>query len=474
MFHSIEQAIEFTSRNRTEQIDLKFCNLFGAWHHLSLPARHLSPQLLEQGVGFDGGAVGFKTVEHGDMVLIPDMRTGFVDPFMGTRTLSFICSLAEADTREQYGHDPRYVAQKASDYMVETGIADESRWGPEFEFFVFDRARFGHGPNYSFYRLDSVEANWEPDAEAATSYPIEPQRGYHAIPPKDSLFDLRAEMCELLQKAGVEIRYHHHEVGSAGQSEIEIERAGLVATADNVMKSKYFVKMVCHRHGKVATFMPKPLPTEAGSGMHFHQHLFKDERPLFHDELGYAGLSRIARQYVAGLLDHGPALVALTNPSVNSFRRIVPGYEAPVSLFFSLANRSAAVRVPKYASSPDETRIEFRPPDATCNPYFAMAAMLLAGLDGIKRGLDPGDEGFGPFDENVFEMSDEERSKIRPLPASLQEALKCLEEDHEFLTAPGVFSEQLIETWIRTKRERDLAPVALRPHPYEFTLYFDA
>jgi glutamine synthetase len=467
--------MEFVGRESVEQVDLKFSDLFGTWHHLSIPATHLGPELLAEGVGFDAGSVGgFKSVEHGDMVLVPDLETAFVDPFLRAPTLSFICNVAEADTRDPFDRDPRRIATKACDYMVGTGIADDARWGPEFEFFVFDRAQYGHGPNYSFYRIESVEANWEPDADAATSYPIEPQQGYHAIPPKDTLADLRAEMCRLLDAAGVGIRYHHHEVGSAGQSEIEVTLESLLAAADNVMKAKYFVKMVCSRHGKVATFMPKPLPTEAGSGMHFHQHLFSGGRPLFHDPAGYAGLSTLARQYIAGLLHHGPALLAFTNPSINSYRRIVPGYEAPVSLFFSLANRSAAVRIPKYASSPHETRIEFRPPDATCNPYLAMSAMLLAGLDGIQRGLDPGEEGFGPIDENIFELSPEEQARIKPLPGSLPEALACLEDDHDFLTGNGVFPEALLETWIRHKRDAELAPLALRPHPYEFTLYFDA
>jgi glutamine synthetase len=382
--------------------------------------------------------------------------------------------VTEADTRAPFSGDPRSVARKAQEVLRASGVADRSLWGPEFEFYVFDSVKYINEGHRAMYEIDSAEAYWNADDPKDTGGSRIPRHsGYHATPPLDRHHDLRSEVAHLLEERGIRVKYHHHEVGGPGQCEIEVERETLLRSGDIVVLAKYFVRMVASRHGKIATFMPKPLFGEAGSGMHFHQHLFLGDEPVFYDAEGYAGLSQTARAYVAGILDHGPALLALTNPSTNSFRRLIPGFEAPVNLFFSLANRSAAIRIPKYATEPDSKRIEFRPPDATCNPYLAMAGQLLAGLDGIARDLDPSEEGYGPIDENVFAMTEEEQRRIRPLPTSLKSALDALEADHEFLTRDGVFPEDLLEHWIRTKRDRDVLAIQSRPTPYELELYFD-
>lgn len=478
MFRNIDEAVAFVRENGVESVDLKFVNLFGGWHHISLPPAQLGPGMLEEGVGFDASSTpGFKTVEAGDMVLIPDLASGFVDPFPRSRTLSFLCDIHEADTRAPYYRDPRRIARRASELLIESGVADESRWAPEFEFYVFDEVRYVNGQNLAYYEVASGEAPAEriERGRVAEGVVISRQRGYHAIPPGDRSYDLRNEIVRLLGDAGIEVRYHHHEVGASGQQEIEVTAGPLLRMADVTLMVKYFVRMATAQSGKHATFMPKPIHREAGSGMHFHQHLFRGGAPLFYDEKRYGGLSRLAEHYVAGILAHAPALVGLTNPSTNSFKRLVPGFEAPVNTFYSLANRSAAIRIPKYATTPLSKRIEFRPPDATCNPYLAMAAMLLAGLDGIERQLDPRDLGFGPYDQGVFHRSTEAelREKIRPLPRSLAEALDALGADHAFLLKGGVFTEDIIDTWIASKTETEAMEIQQRPHPYEIELYFN-
>ena len=472
MFSSFEQAEQYIQAHQIQIIDLKFCDLYGRWHHLSVPASQFTPELMHQGIGFDGSAVGLKSVKAGDMVLVPDLATGLLDPFWQAATLSFICTTLEADTHDIFPNDPRNIAIRAEDYLRQTGIATQSLWGPEFEFYIFDSVSYEYGVNRASYRVDCAEADWN-SAEGGHGHYIPLHGGYHAIPPKDQFFNLRSEMCLLLEGMGVPVKYHHHEVGGPGQSEIETPMMGLVQAADATMIIKYVTKMVAHQHGKTVTFMPKPLYGEAGSGMHFHQHLFKDGVNAFYDPQGYGCMSQTALYYIGGLLSHGPALLALTNPSTNSYSRLVPGFEAPVNAFFSLGNRSAAVRIPKYATQPDTARMEFRPPDATCNVYLALAAQLLAGLDGILNKIDPTEAGFGPIDANIFAWTDEQRAQIKSLPATLNEALVALENDHEFLLKGDVFSELLIKQWVDYKRNQEYYPVRNRPHPYEMSLYFD-
>ena len=472
MFQEFAQARDYVDEHDVKMIDLKFTDLWGRLHHLTVPASQFTPTLMEAGIGFDGSSVGLRNVKAGDMVLVPDLSTGFMDPFWDVPTLSFLCITLEADTHIIFDNDPRNIALKAANYLRETGIADESLWGPEFEFYVFDEVAYECGVNRSGYRLESSEADWNSAAGGHGHY-IPIHGGYHAIPPKDQLFNLRTEMCLHLESIGIPIKYHHHEVGGPGQSEIETQLMKLMMAGDATMLIKYITKMTAHAHGKTATFMPKPLFGEAGSGMHFHQHLFKGDKNVFYDPDGYGCLSQTALHYIGGLLTHGAAVLAFTNPSTNSFRRLVPGFEAPVNAFFSLGNRSAAIRIPKYANQPETARFEFRPPDATGNVYLTLATQLLAGLDGIQKQIDPTDAGFGPFEANIFSWSEEQRATIKSLPNSLDEALTALEEDHEFLLVGEVFTEELIQRWIDYKRSAEDLPVRNRPHPYEMSLYFD-
>jgi glutamine synthetase len=472
MFQTFEQAQRFITEQGIQVVDLKFCDLWGRWHHLTIPASQFESKLMEEGIGFDGSSVGLKSVKAGDMVMVPDLAAAFVDPFWETPTLSFICRTLEADTHEIFTNDPRNIAILAEEYLKSTGIADESRWGPEFEFYIFDNVRYENGVNSSGYTIESREADWNSHNGGHGHY-IPLHGGYHAIPPKDQLYKMRTRIMQNLEKMGVSVKYHHHEVGGPGQCEIETPMMGLLQAGDATMIIKYVTKMTAHENQQTVTFMPKPLFGEAGSGMHFHQHLFKAGKNAFYDAAGYGCLSKEALYYIGGLLKHGPALLAITNPSTNSYRRLVPGYEAPVNAFFSLGNRSSAVRIPKYATQPDTARMEFRPPDATGNVYLMLAAQLMAGLDGIKNRIDPTEAGFGPIDENIFSWSDEQRAHIKPLPSSLNEALYALEADHAFLTAGGVFSEEMLQQWVDHKRHSEYYAVRNRPHPYEMSLYFD-
>jgi len=472
MFSTFDDARTYVQENAFQMIDLKFSDLWGRWHHVCIPAHEFNEQLMRDGVGFDGSSVGLKSVKSGDMVLRPDVSTAFRDPFWQVPTLSFICSAFEADTKNPFARDPRNIAIRADEYLRETGIADESRWGPEYEFYVFDDVAFENEVNRASYRVDSIEADWQ-SGKGGHGHLIPRHGGYHAIPPKDQLYNLRAEMVMNLESMGVEVKYHHHEVGGPGQCEIETPMMGLLRSGDVTQIVKYVTKMTAHRHQQTVTFMPKPLYGEAGSGMHFHQHLFRQGQNVFYDADGYGKLSRTALYYVGGMLRHGAALLALTNPSTNSYRRLVPGFEAPVNAFFSLGNRSAAIRVPKYADQPDTARFEFRPPDATCNVYLALAGQLLAGLDGILNQVDPTENGFGPIDQNIFAWTEQQRKKIRPLPASLREACEALERDHGFLLAGDVFDEGQIADWISHKLDEEYYQVRNRPHPYEMALYFD-
>jgi len=472
MFDSLEEAKEFVVDHDVKMVDFKYSDLWGRWHHVTLPASQLTASRLEMGVGFDASSVGLKPVKAGDMVIVPDLSTGFMDPFWDAPTLSFICSSKEADTRLDFPRDPRNIALRAEAYLREERVADESRWGPEFEFYIFDSVAFENEVHRVGYRLESSEGFWNGPKGSLGHY-IPMHGGYHAHPPRDSLYNLRSEMCLHLEAMGVPIKYHHHEVGGPGQVEIETPLMGLLESADATMKVKYVTKMTAAGHDQTVTFMPKPLFGEAGNGMHFHQMLMRDGVSLFFDPDGYAGLSQVALYYIGGLLSHGPALLAFTNPSTNSFRRLVPGYEAPVNLFFSVGNRSAAVRIPMYAASPTQQRIEFRPPDATCNVYLALAAQLMAGLDGIANKIDPSEAGFGPFDTNIFAWPLEEQKKVRGLPASLGDALDALAADHEFLLAGEVMDEEFIQDWIDYKMTHEHLEVRDRPHPYEMALYFD-
>ena len=470
MFNDFSEAQSFVRENAIAMVDLKFCDLWGRWHHVTIPAARFIPSLMEKGVGFDGSSVGFKTVSAGDMVMVPELETGFVDPFWEMPTLSFICSTFEADTRQLFPYDPRNIARRAEERLRASGIGDWSRWGPEFEFYLFDGVSYENGMNVASYRVESAEADWG-STKLGSGYNIPRHGGYHAIPPQDRLHNVRARITMSLQAMGVEVKYHHHEVGGPGQCEIETRFAPALKAADTTMLAKYVTRMTAMGMGMTATFMPKPLYGEAGSGMHFHQQLWRDGTNLFYDAEGYGRISAVARSYIAGLLLHGGAVMAFTNPSTNSYRRLIPGYEAPVSAIFSLGNRSAAVRIPKYATRPESARFEFRPPDGTCNPYLAIAAQLLAGIDGIRNKLDPTALGFGPVDEDIFAWAPEKREKVRALPTSLEEAMSALEHDHAFLFEGDVFSADLVERWIARKR-REEREVRDRPHPYEIELYY--
>jgi glutamine synthetase len=477
MFKAFSDLAQYVRKNKVEALDLKFVDLFGRWHHVTVPASNLGGRLMREGIGFDSSnAMGFKSVEAGDMVLIPDLDTVRPDPFWDAPVLSAICSVFEADTRKPYERDPRGLARRAESYLRESGIASESLWGPEFEFYIFDSVSYQNDINVATYVIDSDEAAWNSGLLEGRNlgYKIAPGGGYDAIPPSDALYRVRAEMVRRIEEAGIRARYHHHEVGGPGQSEIEIIPQPLAQMGDAAMRAKYIVKMVARKYSQSVTFMPKPLYNEAGSSMHFHQQLFQGRKPLFYAKTGYAQLSELALHYIGGVLTHAPALLAITSPGTNSYKRLVPGFEAPVNCFFSLANRSAAIRIPKYATRPADKRIEFRPPDATCNVYLAMAAQLLAGIDGIQRKIDPTEAGFGPIDQNVFTLHPKERAKIKPLPSSLKEALDALRADHKFLLAGGVFTQDIIETWIDWKLHHEYEQVRNRPHPYEMTLYYDA
>jgi glutamine synthetase len=471
MLTTIDEAQAYIRENQLQMIDLKFSDLAGRWHHLTLPASQFNESLMQDGVGFDASSVGLRPVKAGDMVLLPDLMTAFRDPFWEVPTLSFIGSAYEADTKHPFIRDPRNIAKRAEEYMKELGIADESRWGPEYEFYIFDSVAFENGVNTASYRVDSLEADWR-SAAGGHGHLIPLHGGYHVIPPKDQLYNLRSEIVMTLQEIGIEVKYHHHEVGGPGQCEIETPMMGLLRSGDVTQMIKYVTKMAARRHNQTATFMPKPLFGEAGNGMHFHQQLFKNGRNVFYDAQGYGKLSQTALYYIGGLLYHGAAALAFTNPSTNSYRRLVPGFEAPVNAFFSLGNRSAAIRVPLYADQPDTARFEVRPPDATGNIYLALAVQLMAGLDGIKNRRDPTQLGFGPIDQNIFSWSEEQRKTIKPLPASLREALEALERDYEFLLHGGVFDKGQIEEWIKVKSQ-EYYGVRNRPHPYEMALYFD-
>jgi glutamine synthetase len=471
MFETVDQAAAFIHHEHVAMVDLKFCDLWGRWRHVTLPAGRFGPGLIESGVGFDGSSLGLAAVKSGDLVLVPDLGTAFLDPFPEAPTLSFLCATLEADSRKPFPHDPRTLAARAEEFLRTSGIGDASRWGPEFEFYLFDGVSYENGMNVASYRVESREADWK-SHELGGGYAIPRHGGYHAIPPQDHLHDARTRISQQLEAMGVEVKYHHHEVGGPGQCEIETAMLPMVRAADATLVAKYVTRMTARALGLTATFMPKPLFGEAGSGLHFHQQLWRGDTNLFYDPAGYGCTSETARFYIGGLLAHGGAVMALTNPSTNSYRRLVPGYEAPVNAIFSLGNRSAAIRIPKYANRPESARMEFRPPDATCNPYLAIAAQLMAGIDGVRRRIDPTALGFGPFDEDVFSWPAEKQARIQALPTSLDTALDALERDHAFLLEGDVFSGEMLERWTKKKRAEERS-VRDRPHPFEIELYYD-
>ena len=453
-------------------VDLRFIDLPGMWQHFSIPVEDLDEDLFTEGIGFDGSSIrGFQQIHESDMLLIADAETAVMDPVLSIPTMNIICNVFDPLTRKPYSRDPRYVAQKAEAYLKSTGIADISYWGPEAEFYMFDSVRYDQNAQSGYYYIDSSEGVWNTGREENPNlgYKLRHKEGYFPVPPSDQLQDIRSEILLALKDVGVKVEVHHHEVGTAGQAEIDMRFGPLVKMADNLLNYKYVIRMICKKHGMTATFMPKPLFGDNGSGMHVHQSLWKGDTNIFYDPKGYALLSQTAKYYIGGLLKHAPALLAICAPTTNSYRRLVPGYEAPVNLCYSQRNRSAAVRIPVYSTSPKAKRIEFRCPDPSTNPYLCFAALLMAGLDGIKNKIDPGE----PMDKDLYELEPEEAKKIKSTPGSLGEVLDALEKDHAFLLEGGVFTPDLIETWISYKRTRELAPVNLRPVPYEFFLYYD-
>jgi len=476
MFKTYDEVLEFCKENQIEMIDFKMIDLLGRWRHLGIPTGRFTQDTLKHGIGFDGSNYGFAPIEKSDMVFIPDISTAVFDPFTQVSTLSMIGDVFVIAEPENYRfeQDPRAIAIKAEEYMASTGVADEMKIGPEYEFNVFDNVTYMCDPQKTGYSIDAEQAIWNSGNEEYQNlgYKIPLKGGYHIAPPQDILYDLRARMCLLMEKNNIPVKYHHHEVGGPGQVEIEVEFGTMSEMADKTMLAKYLIKNLAFQEGKTATFMPKPIFGEAGNGLHVHMHLFKDGAPVFYDENGYASLSKEALYFIGGLLKHAPAVLAFTNPSTNSYKRLVPGYEAPVNMCFATSNRSAVIRIPAYAKTPDQKRFEFRSSDATCNPYLAFSAILMAGLDGIKNQIDPTAEGFGPYDVNLYNLSPEEQSKIKSLPKSLDEALDALENDHDFLMAGDVFPKRLIEIWTEAKRA-EARKINQLPHPMEFELYYD-
>ena len=475
MFNNIEQAKKFCIVNEIKMVDFMMVDLDGRWRHLTIPMSRFDQDTLDDGIGFDGSNYGYAPVEKSDMVFVPDLSSAYVDAFAGVPTLAMIGDVYVIDLPENVRFDqyPRNVAVRAQEYMKDLGIADEMRIGPEYEFHVFDHVSFEVAPNGSKYRVDTAQAAWNTGGEGANlGYKIPIKGGYHMAPPMDRLSDFRSRVTMLMEKQGIQVKYHHHEVGGPGQLEIEVENGTMLEMSDKTMMTKYLIKNTAIAESKTATFLPKPIFAEAGNGMHVHIQLFKNGAPLFYDEKGYSQLSDTALYFIGGLLTHARALCALTNPSTNSYKRLVPGYEAPVTIGYATANRSSVVRIPAYAKKPDKKRFELRSPDGTCNPYYAFSAILMAGIDGIQKKIDPHKEGFGPYDFNLYNLSPEEQRKIKQLPRSLDEALDALEADREFLTAGGVFPEKLLEIWVE-KRRRESSRFSQLPHPVEFEMYYD-
>ncbi len=467
---TVKEVLEMAKKNKVQMVDLKFVDLIGTWQHFTIPVGELTEGLFKDGSGLDGSSIrGWRAINNSDMLLVPDPETACMDPFCAVPTLSLIGNVVDPITREMYDRDPRFIAQKAEKYLQSTKIGDTSYWGPEAEFFIFDQARYDQTNHSAFYSVDSEEGIWNSGQEGPNlGGKIRYKEGYFPVAPTDTQQDIRSEMVLEMEKAGISIEKHHHEVATAGQAEIDIRFDSLLRTADKMMMYKYIVKNVARRHGKTVTFMPKPLFGDNGSGMHTHQSIWKDGKPLFAGK-EYAGVSQMCLYYIGGILKHAPALAALTNPTTNSYKRLTPGFEAPVLLAYSSRNRSAGIRIPMYSPSPKAKRIEVRFPDPGANPYLAFAAMLMAGLDGIENKINPGE----PAEKDLYDLEPSEMAKIRTMPGSLDDALNNLEKDYQFLLKGGVFTEDVIEAFISYKRTKEVDPMRLRPVPYEYFLYYD-
>jgi glutamine synthetase len=467
-----KQALELAKKHNATIVDLRFTDWPGQQQHCSYPLSEVDEGVFENGLGFDGSSIrGWQEIHESDMLMVPDPETAYIDPFFEHPTLVMFCNIQDPVTRENYSRDPRWIARKAENYLKLTNIGDTAYFGPEAEFFIFGAARFATGPHEGYYHLDSIEGQWASGREeggANLGYKTRYKRGYFPLPPNDTLQDVRSEMVLTMQKIGIEIEAHHHEVATAGQAEIDMRFSTLVKMADQMMNYKYITKNVARRRGLTVTFMPKPLFEDNGSGMHTHQSIWKGGKPLFAGDR-YGGFSQLGLWYIGGIIKHSRAIAAFSNPTTNSYKRLVPGFEAPVNLAYSSRNRSAACRIPMYSPSPKAKRVEVRYPDPSCNPYLTFAAMLMAGIDGIENKIDPGD----PLDKDIYALSPEEAKGIPQMPGSLDEALRELEADHEFLLRGDVFTEDALEYWIKYKRSAEVDPVRLRPHPHEFELYFD-
>ena len=473
MFSTPEEVLTFIKDEDVKFVDIRFCDLPGVMQHFNVPAQTLDEDFFTEGQAFDGSSIrGFQAIHESDMKLLPDVKTAYLDPFRVEKTLIMNFSIVDPFTDEPYSRDPRNIALKAETYLKSTGIADTAFFGAEAEFYVFDDVRYANNAQTSFYSIDSIEAAWNSGREEEggnRGYKTAFKGGYFPVPPVDHFADTRDKICLNLDRVGLEVERSHHEVGTAGQHEINYKFNTLLHSGDDIMKFKYVVKNTVWEEGKTATFMPKPIFGDNGSGMHTHQSLWKDGKPLFYDEQGYGGLSDIARWYIGGLLKHAPSLLAFTNPTINSYHRLVPGYEAPVNLVYSARNRSACVRIPIAGDSPKAKRIEFRIPDPSANPYLSFAAQLMAGLDGIRNRIEPPE----PVDKDLYELPPEEHASIAQVPASLPDVLDALEADHDYLTEGDVFTEDLIAAWIEWKRKNEVDPIRFRPHPHEFEMYYD-
>ncbi len=467
-----KELLKFVNDEGIKIIDLRFVDLPGLWQHFSISSNEAHEEMFEEGVGFDGSSIrGFQEIQESDMLLIPDTSTAFQDPFTAVPTLNIICNVKDPVTLQSYSRDPRHIAQKAENYLKSTGIGDTAYFGPEPEFFVLDDIRFDQSYNYGYYYVDSREGFWNSGKEENPNLGYKPRykEGYFPVPPMDSLQDIRSEMILLLEEVGVQTEVHHHEVGTAGQCEIDMRFDTLTSMADKFLKYKYIIKNVARKHGKTVTLMPKPIFQDNGSGMHVHQSVWKGGKNVFYEAGGYADLSKTAIYYIGGILKHTPALLGFCAPTTNSYRRLVPGYEAPINLIYSQRNRSAAVRIPTYSRSEKAKRVETRFPDPSCNGYLAFAALLMAGLDGVQNKITPPD----PIDKDLYDLGPVEAANVKSTPGSLEDVLNALEDDHEFLLQGDVFTKDVIETWLDYKRAREVDAIRLRPHPYEFALYFD-
>ena len=466
------EVVAFAKEKEVKIVDFKFTDLPGMWQHFSIPATELEEDLFEDGLGFDGSSIrGFQAINESDMLLFPDPDTAIVDPVCKIPTLSLICNIKDPITLESYSRDVRHIAQKAEAYLKSTGLADTSYWGPEAEFFIFNDVRYYQNQHSAFYSVDSVEGSWNTGTDEGPNLGYKPRykEGYFPVPPSDTLQDIRSEMILKMIDCGVDVEVHHHEVGTGGQGEIDLRFDTMTTIGDKLALYKYIIKNTARAHNMTATFMPKPLFEDNGSGMHCHQSLWKDGKNIFYDPQGYAGLSETALYYAGGLLKHLPSLCAIIAPTTNSYKRLVPGYEAPVNLAYSQRNRSACVRIPVYSQSERAKRLELRTPDPSCNAYLAFSAMLMAGLDGIRNQIHPGE----PLDKDLYDLEPEELAEIESTPGSLAEALDALEDDHDYLLEGDVITQDVIDTWIEYKRENEVDAVNLRPHPHEFHLYYD-